>query len=118
MLNGKIPPEEIAILMGNRLIGCDDCEICCPQNTSGKADPISIPIRDILEKPQSVNLSDMIGKNYAIPNRITAQACIIAGSLKRTDLKKQLQEISRNHPSPLCHQAAELALKMIRKGNK
>jgi ferredoxin len=113
MLSGKLPPEEIALQMGNRLIGCDECEACCPQNPSGTGDTIFVPIRDILENYRSLNLCDMIGKNYAIPNRITAQACIIAGSLKRTDLKDSIQNIFRNHPSPICHQAAEIALGMI-----
>ena len=64
---------------------------------------------------KSIYLCDLIGKNYAIKNRITAQACIIAGSIYRTDLTDKLQEIARYHPSALCHQTAELALKMIQK---
>lgn len=115
MLNGKVPPESIAHLMGNRLIGCDNCENCCPHNKIGRGNPISIPLYDLLEKPQSIYLCDLIGKNYAIKNRITAQACIIAGSIYRTDLTDKLQEIARYHPSALCHQTAELALKMIQK---
>ena len=81
MLSGKTVPEELRGAMGDRLIGCDACQSCCPMNK--KADTRSdtrVPLLEILNGSDEAELKQRIGTNLAIRNRLLAQACLIAGS--------------------------------------
>ncbi len=114
MLNGKTPPDRIARKMGNRLIGCDECESCCPMNRQSGEFIISLSLKSILEGKETSRLRQMIGANYAIPNRILAQACILAGSLHRDDLLPELLPLLA-HASPLVRSCAEWAVNALTK---
>ena len=38
MLSGQSVPEEFRAAMGNRLLGCDECQRCCPHNPPPEGD--------------------------------------------------------------------------------
>ena len=110
MMNGKMPPEEIAGRMGNRLMGCDECESCCPMNRGEEREaPLTVPLRDILTG-QGRGLEELIGSNYAIPNRVLTQACLLCACLNRRDLVPELQTLLETTRSAAVRQAAESAL--------
>ena len=114
MMNGKMPPKELAVRMGNRLLGCDVCEACCPMNRELKdiaGTPETVPLKALLSDIDLDVLTEKIGRNYAIRNRVLTQACIIAGSLGRKDLTDQLQTVMSQSASPVVRQAAAWALK-------
>ena len=115
MLGGTLPPDFITEKIGNRLLGCDDCEACCPMNVPGTEPPFSVSAVSLLDRKNRPDLSEMIGKNYAIPNRVTAQTCIAAASIRREEIRPALEAISRDHPSPLCRKAALKALEIREK---
>ena len=123
MMNGKMPPEETAERMGNRLLGCDDCEACCPMNrTGGSAEeeqtqgraPATVPLKNLIEGDHHDALAEKIGRNYAIPNRVLTQACLIAGSLGRTDLTGALEKLQNQSASPAVREAAEWAVSRLK----
>jgi len=63
-------------LMGNKLLGCDLCQRCCPLNANAKpvfADNVltNITLQSLLK---GSDLHRLIGKNFARPKRIAAHA--------------------------------------------
>lgn len=112
MMSGRIAPAEIRRRNGNRLIGCDVCENVCPMNMNGVSAGPVYPLRELL-RGQYHDLSEIIGRNLAFPNRILIQCCVIAGSLGRADLVPEL-ELLGNHPSERVREAAALAINDIK----
>lgn len=115
MMSGKPVPVE-ARAMGNRLIGCDDCQRCCPKNPepTGEAHaPVSLAA--LLSDPSGVcaMLRERIGANLSIPNRVLGQACLIAGSTGRDDLLPLLEALAE-HPSETVREHASWALEQIK----
>ena len=113
MLNGRVPPEGIFRKMGNRLIGCDICESVCPYNHPAVTAPVMISLKQLLSRDPSLDLSGMIGKNYAIANRILIQSCAVAGCCHRTDLAPLIGQMHEESMSPAVRQAAVFALTML-----
>ena len=112
MLSGRVAPAEIRKQNGNRLIGCDVCESVCPMNAGGVSKATVYPLRELL-RGQFFDLSEIIGKNLAVPNRILIQCCAIAGSLARADLIPELEALLQ-HPSERVREASCLALHEIK----
>ena len=116
MLTGKPVPPELRIAMGNRLLGCDECQRCCPHNPppSGATQPL-VPLTELLARPKeaSAMLRERIGANLALPNRVLAQACLLAGCQGREDLVDTLQALAA-HPSETVREHAAWAEKQIR----
>ena len=115
MMSGKPVPLE-ARAMGNRLIGCDDCQRCCPKNPEPMGEPRApVLLRNLLEHPGDAcaELRERIGANLSIPNRVLSQACLIAGSTGRKDLSPLL-EVLTNHPSETVREHASWALKQMK----
>lgn len=114
MMSGKpIPPE--ARSMGNRLIGCDDCQRCCPRNPepAGECrDPV--PLLDLLTRTSEAceNLRQRIGANLSIPNRVLGQACLLAGCSGRQELRTALEPLTA-HPSEVVREHAVWALEQL-----
>jgi len=113
MMNGRIPPEDLAYRMGNRLMGCDDCEACCPMNPPAAGQAHTFPLKALLQKKNYDLLAEQIGYNYAIPNRVLTQACLIAGNTGRQDLEGELERLERESGSAAVKQAARLALRRM-----
>ena len=116
MMPGKPVPEEIREHMGNRLIGCDECQRCCPHNspaTEEAAPPV--PLLELLEnhKTMAEELKGEIGVNLTLPNRLLAQSCMIAGCSGRKDLLPVLENLA-SHPSAAVREHAIWAQNKIK----
>ena len=116
MLTGKPVPAELRAAMGNRLLGCDECQRCCPHNPPpmGETLPL-ISLETLLKHPGEAAsaLRETIGTNLALPNRVLAQACLLAGSQGRDDLLETLQRLAV-HPSENVREHAAWAAQTIR----
>lgn len=102
--------------MGNRLIGCDACQRCCPHNQepSGETHP-PFPLEEILCNPKEAAkvLRAHIGATITMFNRVLGGACIIAGCLDRVDLLPVLEELTES-PSAAVAEHAAWAVKRLK----
>ena len=116
MLSGKPIPEAMR-KMGNRLLGCDNCQRCCPHQPKPMGEPLPpVSLRDLLSNPKetTMTLRPIIGSNLAIPNRALGQACLVAGCSGDTSLLPLLESL-KNHPSPLVAEHAAWAVNELEK---
>ena len=113
MLNGRFPPEEIRREMGSRLLGCDVCEACCPHNPPPVGRPVTAPLRELITGEGIPALIPLVGKNYAIPNRVRTQACVLAECLGRKDLRAEIRDLAESTRSEAVRLAAESALRRL-----
>ncbi|HOB19335.1 MAG TPA: HEAT repeat domain-containing protein [Candidatus Atribacteria bacterium] len=109
MLSAGIIPGEIREKMGTRMLGCEDCQSCCPKNRSRYKEMVEPEeeIFDIMEiltnhsslRYQMERIGRLVGKNYARAQRILSMAAIAAGNLKD---QAYIEPLSRliNHPYP------------------
>ena len=111
MMAGKpIPPEVRG--MGNRLIGCDECQRCCPRNpppTGESYTPVSLEALLTDTAMIAAALREMIGANLSIPNRVLGQACLLAGCSGRRELTEALEPLT-GHPSEVVREHAAWAI--------
>lgn len=115
MLSGQTVPEEFRAAMGSRLLGCDECQRCCPHNPPPDGESVPAVLLDALladPKGTAVQLKDRIGSNMAIPNRILAQACLLAGAQRDRALLPAIDGL-RSHPSPLVRDHAAWAVEQL-----
>ena len=116
MMSGKPIPEDVRRAMGSRLIGCDECQRCCPHNPppEGEQAP-SLPLEKLLREPKAAAeaLRPLIGANLTIPNRVLSQACVMAGSTGDASLLPLLAGLAE-HPSPTVREHAAWAHRVIR----
>lgn len=115
MMSGKPVPLE-ARAMGNRLIGCDDCQRCCPKNPEPAGEPQEpVPLKELLTNTGEAceKLKARIGANLSIPNRVLGQACLMAGSTGREELIPALEALAE-HPSQTVQEHAAWALEQIK----
>jgi len=90
MLEGNVVPLEYRSKIGSRLLGCDLCQRVCPmqpllpeQRLSSQFQLNDFVIDDTAQFSNNVAmLAERIGKNTARPQRIRAQAAILAGNTK------------------------------------
>lgn len=116
-VSGQIYPEEIRMQMGNRLIGCDNCQRCCPHNRPPEGDthPIPVPLEEILRNPKAaaIELRKYIGATITMFNRVLGGACIVAGCTGRIDLLPRLEELTES-PSEAVATHAKWAVEQIK----
>lgn len=119
MLSSGIVPTEVREKLGNRVIGCEECQIVCPKNQAGtehhmelENSPNFIDIRKLLSdyrtglKKHMEPIGDRIGKNYARPQRILSMAIIVAGnSNDETYLPFLVETLQHSHPAIRAHSA-------------
>lgn len=118
-LSGQIVPEAVREAMGNRLIGCDSCQIHCPHNPSAEKESRSvIGFEELLNDTKTAceKLKPMIGSNLAIRNRVLSQAVMMAGSIGQQRFEERIQQIASEHPSPVVREHANWAIERINKG--
>lgn len=88
MMEGTIVPEDMRRRMNRNLIGCDVCQRVCPmQPAEARTDERSgfLLSEFVTDEPEvfaqsAARLAQCIGKNAARPQRIRAQAAILAGN--------------------------------------
>ena len=86
-------PIEVREKIGDRILGCEDCQISCPRNRRRYKNAVKaeesqeiFDIRKLLTdyatgmKKHMGPIGDRIGKNYARPRRILSMAAIVAGN--------------------------------------
>lgn len=115
-VSGQIYPEHVREKMGNRLIGCDECQRCCPHNRppAGEIHLIPVPLEDILNNPKAaaIELRKYIGATITMFNRVLGGACIVAGCTGRRDLLPRLLELTES-PSEAVAAHARWAVEKI-----
>lgn len=89
-VSGQAYPDGVRQHMGKRLIGCDECQRCCPHNPppAGEAAPLPVTLEEILRSPKTaaVRLRDHVGATITMHNRLLGGACIVAGCTGRRDM--------------------------------
>ena len=87
MMEGNVTPEPLRKRMGMRLLGCDICQRVCPmQPDLAHTVPIEIRLDELVTADQSAfsetvsRLGALIGRNAARPQRVRAQAALLAGN--------------------------------------
>lgn len=116
MMPGKPVPEDVRSAMGNRLIGCDECQRCCPHNAAPQAEAgENVPLLRLLTEHKAVaeELKSQIGVNLTLPNRLLAQGCMIAGNSGRAELLPVLESLGE-HPSEAVRVHAQWAVEKIK----
>ena len=89
-VSGQAYPEAVRERMGKRVVGCDECQRCCPHNPppEGEEAPLPVTLEEILRQPKAaaVKLREHIGATITMYNRLLGGACIVAGCTGRRDL--------------------------------
>lgn len=116
-VSGQIYPDAVREKMGNRLIGCDNCQRCCLHNKApeGETHPIPVALEDILNNPKAaaIELRKYIGATITMFNRVLGGACIVAGCTGRIDLLPRLIELTES-PSEAVATHARWAVEQIK----
>lgn len=115
-ISGQIYPEHVRPAMGNRLIGCDECQRCCPHNAVPKgASYPPFPLEEILENPKEAAkvLRAHIGATITMFNRLLGGACVVAGCTERVDLLPCLYDLAES-PSAAVAEHARWAIDQIK----
>ena len=120
MMEGVVAPEEARARMGMRLIGCDICQRVCPMQRELPCDAHeSMRLDDFMTLDESrfagavALLAGRIGRNTARPQRVRAQAALLAGNLRDTKHLPVLEEWA-NSPFEVVREHARWAIKRIR----
>lgn len=89
MMEGVVFPEQFRKKMGNKLIGCDNCQRVCPmQPARGVEVPQPFLLSELMTTDDAAfrtgvaRLGMLIGRNAARPQRVRAQAALLAGNRK------------------------------------
>jgi len=109
MMEGQVVPENLREKLGMKLIGCDLCQRVCPMQPKTLYTQTDVfTLEDFVTSDQAqfsqsvVRLSALIGSNTARPQRVRAQAALLAGN-------------SRNPAYlPVLHDWAEMPFEAIR----
>ena len=90
MMEGVVVPPELREKMGARLIGCDMCQRVCPMQADMPVHHMTAPDLDAFMTDDNAAfssavsaLAERIGRNAARPQRVRAQAALLAGNSGR-----------------------------------
>lgn len=110
MISSDYIPIEVREKIENRILGCEDCQICCPKNTK-QYKKTAMPMDEIFDlkellsayptglKGHMETIGNVIGKNYARTQKILSMAIIAAGNSKDPSYLPLLEK-TLNHPHP------------------
>ena len=119
MMEGVVVPDEQRKRMGLKLIGCDICQRVCPmQPVSTLKEMPVFTLNDFLTadnnafKAHVEQLGGLIGRNAARPQRVRAQAALIAGNSKHPEHLTVLREWVESE-SEAVREHAKWAIKQI-----
>ncbi len=124
MFQGSPVPEEFRAKMGGRLLGCEECLRACPHNAHAYTEAIEPPdaLRRILDIERALRQEErekymrefgtLLGWNMAIPNRVIAQALLVAGNLGMHELKPLIEPLVASR-SPAVSEHAHWALERL-----
>lgn len=120
-LRGSIP-EEFRPLMGNRIYGCDDCQLVCPWNKYAQStvEPDYLP-REGLDAPQLIDLfnwgeQDFLVRLEGSPIRRIGYECwlrniaVALGNAETSAAVVVALEQKQSHPSALVREHVDWAL--------
>jgi epoxyqueuosine reductase len=115
-------PEELRALMGNRIYGCDDCQLVCPWNKYAKAanDP-DFAVRNGLDRASLIDLFAWTEEEFlrrfegsAIRRigheRWLRNIAVALGNAPANEAVVAALQSRRGHPSPLVREHVEWAL--------
>ena len=87
MMEGVVVPEDLRCRIGMRMIGCDICQRVCPMQTGApmQRERVYSLCEFVTDDPAAFShavakLAGEIGRNAARPQRIRAQAALLAGN--------------------------------------
>ena len=120
MMEGIVVPEDAREKMGMRLIGCDICQRVCPMQPDLTCDARAaisldefITLDDDAFSQALKRLAQRIGRNTARPQRVRAQAALLAGMLCDPAHQQVLEQWAQS-PFEAVREHALWALKRIR----
>ena len=118
-MEGIVVPTQTRSQIGNRLIGCDLCQRVCPmQPKTSLSRRNAYHLREfVTDDPSAFNsavakLSEEIGRNAARPQRVRAQAALLAGNSKDRMYLPVLRQWAQL-PFEAVHQHAQWAVEQI-----
>ena len=115
-------PEELRPLMGNRIYGCDDCQLVCPWNKYAKAaDDADFAVRNGLDRASLIELFAWTEEQFlqrfegsAIRrighDRWLRNIAVALGNAPTSDVVVAALESRADHPSPLVREHVHWAL--------
>lgn len=113
MLSSDFIPLDIRDKVGNKMLGCDICQMVCPYNKKGVSEA-SLPAYDEMKlfdighilnewpaglKKRMDQMGDLIGRNYARSQKVLSTAAILAGNIKDKSYLPALERLLE-HPHP------------------
>ncbi|MDX1569229.1 MAG: tRNA epoxyqueuosine(34) reductase QueG [Xanthomonadales bacterium] len=123
-LRGSIPPE-LRPMMGNRIYGCDDCQLFCPWNKFSTPTPEAdfLP-RGNLDAPALVDLfawteAEFLSRTEGSPIRRIGYECwlrniaVALGNAGPSEEVRAALVAREDHPSPLVREHVAWALRQI-----
>lgn len=127
MLNGKIMPEAYRHYIGTDggakgILGCDICQRVCPINApieEQRQDAEAFTLHELLtcNKETLTRFAALYGRNYAIRNRIVAQAVLAAANQQDERQTRVITELQRSL-SPAIQEHAIWAIRETTKNVK
>lgn len=115
MLSPTPVPEELRPLMKNMLVGCDLCQRSCPHNPPAEGDAgETVSLMALLTGDEDAfeGYKARVGVNFAFPNRVLGQACLLAGNSGDASYLPALQKLTE-HPSPVVREHAAWAVTQL-----
>ena len=120
MLSGKPMPEEMRPYIGTKtaaIVGCDLCQRACPANAQIEAqrqeeDRFTLDELLVCDDETMREFARLYGSNYAIRNRVLAQAALAAGNTGEEKYRPALERLA-DSASPTVAEHARWALRKL-----
>ncbi len=124
MMEGVVVPEEMREKMGMRLLGCDLCQRVCPMQVRlPDAPDMGVTLDDFMTLDERIfsqsvaRLAKCIGQNMARPQRVRAQAALLAGNRCVPDDLPVLREWAKSPFEAVASHARWAADRILKMGS-